>query len=59
MLDILETDTQFLASCNIIDYSLILGEVKFTESIAELKDLIEDEPSLSQNLYLASNGMIY
>ena len=47
LLDILETDTQFLASCNIIDYSLILGEVKFSESIADLKELIEDEPSLS------------
>ena len=59
LIDILETDTQFLASCEIIDYSLILGEVKFNQSIEELRELIEEEPGLSQNLYLASNGMIY
>ena len=43
-LSILETDAQFLSCSGLIDYSLILGEVK-VQDVDELREFIEDNPT--------------
>ena len=57
-MNILETDSHFLASNHIIDYSLILGEVRVS-SQEKLREFIEENPTFGQNLYIASSGMVY
>jgi len=56
--DILESDAHFLADCNIIDYSLILGEVQIKDRNL-LMQTIDENPDAGTNLYVSSTGAIY
>jgi hypothetical protein len=50
---ILNADSNFLRSVEIIDYSLLLGEI--TTPLDELKEQIDAEPELGRGVYCTEN----
>jgi len=60
LLEILSDDADFLASCDIIDYSCLVGEIKLTElgekGIQDLKDICKRLPVFGTNVYLDKSG---
>lgn len=60
LLEIISADADFLASCNIIDYSLLLGEIKLgPQGITELRENCKSLPEFGTNVYLDKNGKAY
>ena len=62
LLEIIDLDADFLASVNIIDYSLLLGEINLSEGksgIKELREVCKSLPDFGTAIYLDSNGKAY
>lgn len=53
--DVLRKDADFFARTDIIDYSLLLGEV-VTDDIEDLKEQVKINPELGQGLYFDVDG---
>lgn len=63
LLEIIKADADFLASCQIIDYSLLVGEIIMTEpgpkGIEALRAVCAELPDFGTNVYLDANGKAY
>jgi 1-phosphatidylinositol-3-phosphate 5-kinase len=63
LLDVIDLDADFLASCNIIDYSLLIGEIKLKddgdEGIEELREVCNNLPDFGTSVYLDSDKKAY
>ena len=58
-MNILKSDSTFLANSNLMDYSLLLGEIESTEEeLKELKEWCqsEDEKDRPHGIYINSDG---
>ena len=58
LIDILASDAKFLADHNLMDYSLLCGEIDCSEPqvLAELKEWTKDEKRRPQGIYINSTG---
>ena len=63
LLDILDIDADFLASCNIIDYSLLIGEIKLSaegqDGIDDLRKMCKALPDFGTAVYLDNTGKAF
>lgn len=51
-------DSDFLAQMNIIDYSLLLGEI-LTDSVDKFKTLISETPDLDRGVFISNKNRIF
>jgi hypothetical protein len=63
LLEVVDLDADFLASCNIIDYSLLIGEIKLSaegkEGIEELREVCRNLPDFGTSVYIDNNDKAY
>jgi len=55
---IIERDCNFFQSNSLIDYSLLIGEIK-SKNAHEVRQMVHRDPSLAQGLYYSTDGKAY
>lgn len=58
-IEILKTDADFLASCGIIDYSLLLGEILDNPIELKQKMILESDKSQFRGIYFTPDDRPY
>jgi len=55
LIEIIKTDTKFLQDREIIDYSLLLGQIENNRQ--QIKEMIQNEPASGKGIYFTKEGL--